>query len=251
MIKTIIVEDEPKAAELLKEMLREIDPDISVLDLCGDLPAAVRSIKKHSPHLVFLDIELPVYNGLQLLEFLNPEEINFRIIFTTASNQHALRAFDMSAVDYILKPLQFEKLKTAIQKFNGAYDSAYNYPYNALKDNFFHTDVRKIVAPVSNGFELIKLDDILFIKAEGSYANIYRQNGGALLISHNLKYFEAMLAGENHFIRIHRSYLVNIHFAKRISRGNGVVLVMENNTELPVTAEKVDYILNYFHFQKP
>jgi two-component system LytT family response regulator len=250
MIKTIIIEDEPKATALLKEMLREIEPEISVVDHCEDLQSAIRSIRKHDPQLVFLDIELPVYNGLQLLEFLNPEEINFRIIFTTASNQHALRAFDMSAVDYILKPLQFEKLKTAIQKFNASRSSDNNYPYTVLKDNFFHTGSRKIIAPVSDGFELIKLEDILYIKAEGSYANIYRQDGGALLISHNLKYFENMLSGETQFIRIHRSYLVNIHFAKRISRGDGVVLVLENNTELPVTGDKVELILNYFKFQK-
>jgi len=117
MIKAIIIEDETKAAELLGEMLKEIEPRIEVLDKCPDLPSAVKSIKKLSPDLVFLDVELPIYNGLQLLNFLNPEEINFKIIFTTASHQHAIQAFNMSAVDYVLKPIQFDKLKIAIQKF--------------------------------------------------------------------------------------------------------------------------------------
>ncbi len=144
MIKAIIIEDEIKAAELLSEMIKEIEPSIQVIDKCIDLPSAIKSIKKNSPDLVFLDVELPVYNGLQLLNFLNPEEIKFRIIFTTASHQHAIQAFNMSAVDYVLKPLQFDKLKSAIQKFleNQVKNDAPSY--GALKDNYFSNDQKKL-----------------------------------------------------------------------------------------------------------
>ena len=250
MIKTIIIEDESIASELLEEMLKEIEPEITVVEKCIDLPSAVKSIKMYSPDLVFLDVELPVYNGLQLLEFLHPDEISFGIIFTTASNQHALRAFDMSAVDYVLKPIRFEKLKNAVQKFKEKRGIENNYPYSTLRDNYFNIAEKKIVIPQANGFEIMRIKDILFIKAEGSYAKIYRQEAPPLLVSHNLKYFEAMLFGEKNFIRIHRSYLVNIQFAKRISRNDGAVLVMENNLELPVINEKLEAILNYFKLQQ-
>lgn len=250
MIKAIIIEDEPKAAELLSQMLEEIDAGIIMLDLCPDLPSAIKSIRKHAPDIVFLDVQLPVYNGLQLLDFLNPEEITFKIIFTTASNEHALRAFDMSAVDYVLKPIQFEKLQNAVQKYLDTRNVISQYPFAALKDNFYNTGVPKIIIPQSNGFEILKLDEIVYIKAEGSYAKIFLENEKKLTVSHNLKYFEDMLRSENFFIRIHRSFLVNIHFAKRIVRSNGTVLVMENEEELPVSLEKLDSVLNFFNFDK-
>ncbi len=104
MLKTIIIEDEPAAANLLEEMLKDIEPEVEVIEKCSDLPSGVKSIKRHSPDIVFLDIELPIYSGLQLLEFFNPEEITFQIIFTTAYNEYAMKAFEMSAVDYLLKP---------------------------------------------------------------------------------------------------------------------------------------------------
>lgn len=90
MIKAIIIEDEVKAAELLSEMIREIEPEIQIIDTCSDLSSAVKSIKKNAPDLVFLDVELPVYNGLQLLNFLNPEEIKFRIIFISMQYKHLI-----------------------------------------------------------------------------------------------------------------------------------------------------------------
>ncbi|MCX6207419.1 MAG: LytTR family DNA-binding domain-containing protein [Bacteroidetes bacterium] len=250
MIKAIIIEDETKAAELLSDMVGEIEPRIQIVDKCIDIPCAVKSIKKNTPDLVFLDVELPIYNGLQLLNFFNPDEIKFKIIFTTASHQHAIQAFDMSAVDYVLKPLQYDKLKSAIQKFIDNLGRGEQLAYGALKDNYFSNGNKKIVVPLMNGFEIIKLKDILFIKAEGSYSHIHQINGTSLMVSHNLKYYEDIFSGEINFLRAHRSYLVNINFVKRISRNDGALLVMENNTEIPVALDKIDSILNYFNFNK-
>jgi len=250
MIKAIIIEDEPRAAELLNEMLKEIEQRIDVVDICPDLPSAVKSIKKNNPDLVFLDVELPVYNGLQLLNFLNPEEIRFRIIFTTASHQHAIQAFNMSAVDYVLKPIQYDKLGNAIQKFMEGFGKTEPYSYAALKDNYFNNGNQKIVVPHLNGYEIIKLQDIIYIKAEGSYAHIQQENGAGLMVSHNLKYYEELFSENTNFIRVHRSYLVNINYVKRISRNDGAFLVMENNLEIPISSEKIDSILAYFNFSK-
>lgn len=247
MIKAIIIEDEVRAAELLCDMVHEIEQGIVVIDKCADLPTAVKSIKKNVPDLVFLDVELPVYNGLQLLNFLNPDEIKFKIIFTTASHQHAIQAFNMSAIDYVLKPIQFDKLKNAIQKFLENKSKNEVASYGALKDNYFSNGNKKIVVPLMNGFEIIKLNDIQFIKAEGSYAHIHQQNGSSLMVSHNLKYYEDLFQGEANFIRVHRSYLVNINFVIRISKNEGATLVMENSIELPIALDKIDSFLNYFN----
>jgi two-component system LytT family response regulator len=94
-------------------LIHDADSSIEILDKYYDLPSDVKSIERHSPDVVFLDIEMPVYSGIQLLEFFNPEECNFNIIFTTASSEYAVKAFEMSAIDYLMKPIQEKKLKAA------------------------------------------------------------------------------------------------------------------------------------------
>ena len=247
MLKTIIIEDEPAAAHLLEEMLKDIEPQVEVIEKCSDLPSGVKSIKRRCPDIVFLDIELPVYSGLQLLEFFNPEEITFQIIFTTAYNDYAIKAFEMSAVDYLLKPLQEEKLEAAIKRayVRGASASLKHLP--ALKENLQPNNSKKIVVPVASGFDIINLEDVCYFKAEGSYTNIFFCDGGNLLVSKNLKYFEFILSGITHYVRIHRSYIVNINYVKKIIRKEGGILLLENKSELPVAEDKMESIIALLH----
>jgi len=247
MLKTIIIEDEPAAAHLLEEMLKDIEPKVEVMEKCSNLPQGVKSIKRHSPDIVFLDIELPVYSGLQLLEFFNPEEITFQIIFTTAYNEYAMKAFEMSAVDYLLKPLQEEKLNAAIQRvyMKQAPTSVELLP--ALKENLQPNNYKKIVVPVASGFDIINLADICYFKAEGSYTNIFFCDTASLLVSKNLKHFEFILSGITHFVRIHRSYIANLNYARKIIRKEGGILLLENKSELPVAEDKMDTIIDLLH----
>ena len=242
-MKVIIIEDETNAADLLQQMLLEIDDSIEVIEKCPDLPLAVRSIKKNKPDLVFLDLELPVYSGLQLLEFFNEDEINFAVIFTTASNQHALQAFEMSAIDYILKPIQEDKLRSAIQKFRKQKKASSAENISVLKQNLLTPEFRKIVVPVLNGFEILNLADIIYLKAEGSYTKIFLLHKEILLVSKNLKYFDTVLEATHFFLRIHRSFMANTNFVKKIIRNDGYFLVMYDNTQLPVINEKVEEII--------
>src|SRR6202050_98925 len=116
MFKDIIIEHELNPANLLEGMLLDLYPSMEIMDKCKDLPSGVKSIRKHKPEVVFLDIELPVYSGIQLLDFFDQKEIDYQIIFTTAYNQYAINAFEMSATDYLLKPIQEDKLRTAVEK---------------------------------------------------------------------------------------------------------------------------------------
>ena len=247
MLKTIIIEDEPAAAHLLEEMLKDIEPKVEVMEKCSNLPQGVKSIKRHCPDIVFLDIELPVYSGLQLLEFFNPEEITFQIIFTTAYNEYAMKAFEMSAVDYLLKPLQEEKLNAAIQRvyMKQAPTSVELLP--ALKENLQPNNYKKIVVPVASGFDIINLADICYFKAEGSYNNIFFCDTASLLVCKNLKHFEFILSGITHFVRIHRSYIANLNYARKIIRKEGGILLLENKSELPVAEDKMDSIIDLLH----
>jgi two-component system LytT family response regulator len=244
MLKTIIIEDEPAAANLLEEMLKDIEPEVEVIEKCPDLPSGVKSIKRHSPDVVFLDIELPVYSGLQLLEFFNPEEFTFQIIFTTAYNEYAMKAFEMSAVDYLLKPLQEEKLNAAIKRVYLKQAPASLELLPSLKENLQPNNYKKIVVPVASGFDILNLKDICYFKAEGSYTNIFFADNSNLLVSKNLKHFEFILSGINHFVRIHRSYIANISYAKKIIRKDGGILLLDNKSELPVAEDKIDKIID-------
>lgn len=244
MLRIIIIEDEPASANLLEEMLKDIDPEVQVIEKCSDLPSGVKSIKRHSPDIVFLDIELPVYSGIQILDFFNPEEITFQIIFTTAYNEYAMKAFEMSAVDYLLKPLQEEKLNAAIKRFYMKLAPASVELLPSLKENLQPNNYKKIVVPVASGFDILNVKDICYFKAEGSYTNIFFGDNSSLLVSKNLKHFEFILSGVNHFVRIHRSYIANIDYVKKIIRKEGGILILENKTELPISEDKMDKIID-------
>ena len=244
MYKAIIIEDEQHAANLLEGMLHDIDPSIQIMEKCSDLPSGVKSIKKNMPDIVFLDIELPVYSGIQLFDFFNPEELSFHVIFTTASNEYAVRAFEMSAADYLMKPIQEDKLKASIEKLFRKQTNHENDVLPILKQNFQPNSNKKIVVPVASGVEILNLNDICYFKAEGSYTEIFFTTNTSLLVSKNLKHFEFILSGIDSFIRIHRSFIANINFVKKLLRKDGGTLILENKTELPVADDKMDRILD-------
>jgi len=243
MLNAIIIEDEQNAADLLEAMLHNIAPTVNVHEKCRDLPSAVKSIKRTSPDIVFLDIELPVYSGIQLLDFLNPEEISFHLIFTTAYNEFAVRAFEMSATAYLMKPIQEEKLHFIMNKILKNYPLTTTETLPVLQQNLLSKSSKKIVVPVTNGFEIIDTENILYLKADGSYTHIYLTNGTNMLVSKNLRHFESILSGSPNFLRIHRSYIANIKFARKILRRDGGILILEDKTELPVVEEKISRLL--------
>ncbi len=244
MINAIIIEDEINASNLLCKMLQDIDNGIVIKSQCGDIPSGVLSIRKHKPDVVFLDIELPVYSGIQLLDFFAEDEINFSIVFTTAYNQYAIKAFEMSAVDYLLKPIQHDKLQLAIHKLRNKISAKIHEPgLSVLKQNLSNAEKKKIVLPVSDGVLILNVDEILYIRAEGSYSKIFMKNKEALLFSKNLKHFEYLLSDNKHFIRVHRSFIANLNFSEKLSRSDGGTLVMINNIEIPVSTEMFDDIV--------
>jgi len=245
--KAIIIEDEPHAATLLQQMLASVAPTVEIVETCRDLPSGVRSIRKHLPDIVFLDIELPVYDGTQLLHFFNPEEISFHIIFITASNQYAVRAFEMNAVDYLMKPLEEEKLEVALKKMTQQKALVEIEKWRMLKKTFQSGTIEKMIVPVSNGFEIVNLSSICYLKAEGSYTAIYFADNKQLLVSKNLKHFEFVLSGMPSFLRIHRSYLINVNMAKKITYKNGGELLLENGVELPVMADKLERLIELLY----
>jgi two-component system LytT family response regulator len=244
MIKALIIEDEQKAAEMLGIMLQRNQQDVEIVDKCSDLPSGVRSIRKYKPDLVFLDIEMPGYSGLQLLEFFNEDEIDFNIIFTTAFNDYAIKAFELSAIDYLLKPIQIDKLNASVDKFRRRQqkDIASLEKLKMLQQNLNGT-LRRIAVPVSSGVEIINLDDILYLQAEGSYTRIHLANEQPLTLSRNLKHFEDQLADDHHFFRSHRSFIVNTAYLKKVLKSDGGTLQLNNGASLPITPDRIEDLI--------
>lgn len=244
MIKALIIEDEPKAANMLQIMLERNQPDVTILEKCLNLPAGVKGIKKLKPDLVFLDIEMPGHSGLQLLDFFNEEEVDFQIIFTTAFNDYAIRAFELSAIDYILKPIQIDKLNAAIDKFRrkkqkdlATYEKLQLLTQNLNKGN------RRIAIPISSGIEIVRLDDILYFQADGSYTKIFQVNAPPIMVSKNLKYFEDHVGEAESFFRCHRSFLINTSYIKKVLKSDGGMLQLTTGDTLPITTERIDTLI--------
>lgn len=238
-MKAIIIEDEKRARMLLKALLQDHCPEVKVLGDFADLESGVESIKRNSPDLVFLDIELPGSSGLQILDFFKDDEINFSIIFVTAYNEYAIQAFKLSAVDYVLKPINVEKLKEAVAHYQQQKQKQIRQ-LDALKTNLYESK-KKIVIPSRDDFQYIDPEDVLYVKAEGSYCQFHLRNNKRILMSRNLKYVEEMIQSFPLLQRVHKSFIVNINEITNYNRGTGKIQ-LKDGTELQATGEKMESI---------
>lgn len=242
-IKAIIIDDESRARLLLQGMLEEYCPEVEVLALCPDLPNGVKAIRKFQPQLVFLDIEMPGHSGLEIMDFFGEDEASFSIIFTTAYNQYAIQAFKLSAIDYLLKPIEAEELQASIQRFKKRLPEE-QIPMAAALQGIQKNPLSKMVVPTANGAKFIELSQIVFLKAENSYSEITTQDGQKTLVSRTLKNFEEALQGNAQFFRCHKSYLINTDFITDYIKSDGGTLLLQGKYSVPVSAEKVQEFLD-------
>jgi len=242
-IKSIIVDDEKDSRETLHRYLNKYCPQVTVLDECSNIIEAQQSIKKHAPQLLFLDIEMPKGNAFDLLEQVS--EINFEVVFITAFSQYAIQAFNMSAAQYLLKPVNIEELEKAVHIVHKNIEKKKSFDQiKILLDNIneVKSQDRKLVLPLMEGFDIVRMSEVLFCEAEDNFTNFYFKDGNKQLICRNLKFYEKTLSNFG-FCRIHRSFLVNLDFIKRYNKGKGGSVLLENGKELSVSsARKPDLI---------
>lgn len=238
-MKALIIDDERKARTLLRTLLQEHCDEIHDIKEASDLEEGVDIIKTFQPNVVFLDIEMPKYSGLQILDFFESEEINFQIIFVTAYNAYAIEAFKLSASDYLLKPLDIPELKTAVQKaIKTINDTNLNNKFEELKKAFHQLSINKIALEIPKGIIFIAHDDIMLFEADGMYTKVYMKSGDVELICKPLKHFVSQLEEKPLFYKPHRSYLVNLKFVKELTKKDGFYLVLENNKTIPIAKDK-------------
>ncbi len=246
-MKAIIIDDEKRARVSLSLLVKEFYPSLEIVAECENLPQGVKAIRKLKPDLVFLDIEMPGHSGLELLDFFDENEITFDIIFTTAYNEYAIKAFKFSAIDYLLKPINPEELTDALKRLEKQKQKIENY--KILQENIKQESLNKIAVPSGNSILFIETSSIIHIKGEGAYAEIFCSNNVKHLVSRNLKNFEDILCFDNRFMRIHKSYIANMDFANSFNKSD-CSLVLKNGQNIPVSTEKVSLIMDYFSIIK-
>lgn len=242
MIRSIIIDDEQHSVRSLLKDLQQHCPSIELADACYSAKEGIMAIKKHQPDLVFLDVEMPWMNGFEMLEILG--EINFSIIFTTAHDEFAAKAFRISAVDYLLKPVDAEDLKSAVQKVERKLEEGSNLQHisNLLRNMRQPSIEQKIALPQREGYEFIDVSSIIYCVAEGAYTKVFIQEKRALLISRNLGDVEELLPPEV-FQRIHHSTLINVTYVSQFLRSDGGYVVLRNGEKLSVSKAKKELLM--------
>lgn len=236
MIRAVIIDDEESARNVLSSILKEYCVNVEVVGTAKDVPSGVIQINKHNPDIVFLDVEMPNYSGFELLDFF--QEIKFEIIFATAYSEYAIKAFDVSAVDYLLKPLQIDKVELAVQKaIKKIEEKKQVLRFQALKVNLKSEMMRKVALPVTDGLEFVNVDDIICIQADGSYSDVYLLDESKITISRRIKFFEGILLENPNFYRPHRSYIVHLPYVKKYNKSESSV-TMQNDTTVFISRDK-------------
>jgi two-component system LytT family response regulator len=238
-MKAIIIDDENRARMSLSLLLTEYCPEVEVVAMCENLPEGVKAIRKFNPDLVLLDIEMPGHSGLELLDFFDEKEITFSVIFTTAYNEYAIQAFKLSAIDYLLKPINPEELAMAVSRAQ----RQKTMQFKVLSENIQSEFYEKIAVPSGSNLILLNIADIVYIKGEGAYSEVHLKDKTKHLITRNLKNFEDILLKDKRFVRIHKSYLINFNAVVLYNKADGGSLEMSTGKILPVSSDKANLIL--------
>lgn len=225
-LKAIIVDDEESARNVLSNLLLRFCPQVEVIETCTNVVSAVEKIKQLNPDVVFLDIEMPNYAGYEIVSFF--DEVNFEIVFVTAYDKYAIKAFEISAVDYLLKPIEIDRLKQAVEKLTKQIQINSNKDnYKTLTETLQNDSPSKIVVRNNSGQQIIAIKDIIAIEAQESYSCIYTMYD-QFLMSKNLKFYESLLNDSPDFFRSHKSWLINLSHLKSFSKSKSEIQLTNN-----------------------
>ena len=247
MLRALIIDDEPECLRSLEHDLNTHCPQVEVIESYGSGKTGIKGINQHRPDVIFLDIDMPYINGFDLIEMV--PDVDFEVIFTTAHDKYAIQAFRISAVDYLLKPIDATSLKEAVSKVQslrekGSSPKQLQFLIEQIKD-LETNNVKRIALPTMDGLEFIKLDDILYCQSDGAYSNVHFIDGSKMYISKTLRFLEDTLCNF-HFFRVHNSFIVNLNYVRKYSKTDGGALVLTTGDRIRVSRTKKDELLNMF-----
>jgi len=243
MIKAILIDDDHHLRTGLKALLERYTDDIAIIGEAESVKTGIEAVQKYKPQVIFLDIHLSDGTGFDMLEKLSEQgKIKAHIVFITAHEQYAVKAFKFSALDFILKPVDFEELQHTIAKIKEVVDQNSSFEHidllleNIRKkvDNF-----KRIALSTSDGIHLFEVADIIRCEAKVNYTQFYIRNHKPVLISRTLKEYEEILS-EHGFERVHQSHLINLSYLKSYIKSDGGYVIMSDNTTIPIAQSKKD-----------
>ncbi len=250
MIRSVLVDDEVNSLDALTILLTEFCPQVEVVARFASPQLALDQIGQISPDLLFLDIEMPGFNGFQLLEQLG--SIPFQVIFTTSYDQYGIKAIKFSALDYILKPIDPQELIAAVGKVQVQrhLPTAAQYEYLLSQIRNRTPQLSKLAIPTNDGYVLISVDQIIFCEANDNYTHFHLKGGKDIAACRTLKEVEEQLSEFSFLIRVHHSYLVNLNEVLKYVRGEGGYLVMNDGTSINVSRSRKEPLLKRINFIK-
>lgn len=233
-LRCVVIDDEAASRDVLETYLGRYCPEVQLVGKAADAQEGMALIARTTPQLVFLDIEMPFLSGFDLLARYG--DLPFQVVFVTAYSDHALQAIQVSAVDYLLKPVNIGQLRTAVEKVVARVrDKEHVQRARVLLDNLrVPAGEQKVVLPLLDGFEVVKARDIVRCEAEDNFTWFVLANGERKMICRPLKHYEQALVPLG-FVRVHRSHLVSIGSIRKYRKGKGGVLVLADGAEIPVS----------------
>lgn len=243
MIKTIIIDDEAHCVERVLSLINRHPNIFNVLTTCNTVEEALEVVTKMEPDLVFLDIKIHDKTGFDFLRGMS--KINFKVIFTTAFDNYAIKAFKFSAFDYLLKPIDADDFNDAVNRLKTSlHESNIEHQIQNLFKNL-KQDLKKVITiPTLSGFETLKVEDIIHLEADTSYTHIFTSEGKTM-VSKPIKFYEDLLE-DNSFFKTHKSHLINLEHVKKYYKGKQSYVVMSNNSKVPISVRRKEEFLKHF-----
>ncbi|WP_273214211.1 LytR/AlgR family response regulator transcription factor [Runella zeae] len=245
MLKALIIDDELMGCQALKKMLEPFSSQIFVAQFCHSADEGIRAIRALTPDLVFLDIQMPGKSGLDMLNSLG--SIPFEVIFTTGFDHYAIKAFKIGAVDYLLKPIDTDELETAVERaiarIKGKTSAVPNLEVFLQNLRGGQAETMQIALPTQEGIFYVPIREILRCESDANYTVFYMVGRKKIMVSRNLKEYEELLS-PYHFVRVHNQYLVNLKHVKKYIKGEGGIIVMNDDTQIEVARRRKEDFLN-------
>ncbi|MAP80660.1 MAG: DNA-binding response regulator [Aequorivita sp.] len=241
MAKIIIIDDEMHCTNVLASLIEKIHSDYTITGIFTNPIEGLEFIKNNPPDLLFLDIEMPKLNGFALLDNLFP--INFDVIFTTAYDQYAIKAFRYSAINYLLKPITEKNIVKALSNWEKRRNKTSDKQWELFQKHLDKTDneCSQIALPTGIGYQIVEIDNIVRCQSDSNYTHIFCKDQNKVLISRTLKEIDELLS-EHGFVRVHQSHLINPRYVKGILKHDGGSLVMHDDVEVPVSRQKTKQV---------
>lgn len=245
VIRAIIIDDEADGRDAIRISLQKYFPGITIAGVFGNPEEGLSAIKESPPDLLFLDIQMPQMSGFDLLNALMP--LSFEVIFVTAFDQYAIKAIRFSALDYLLKPLDIDELRGAIDRAKErlhARDSGHQYQSVLHNLRQRGPRIERLAVPTGEGIEFFNTADIIYCEADGSYTTLYLRGGQKTLVSRNLKDFESLLI-DSGFSRVHHSFLINMIHVQKYVKGEGGYVVMTGDHHVDISRRRKEEFLKF------